>query len=288
VIIYGSDLSTASALAGPPPIPTKFPDSATQVFFGGVPAPLFYISPTQINAQVPFELPESSTVDLVILTEHGTSDPLRVTLLTQDPGITSVVRQGTPVGSSNPILPGDAITIFASGLGAVTPPVLSGRPGTENPMAIAAIWPIAKVGGESARVDFVGLAPGLVGVYQVDVTVPTTLSGPTTSVELGAGVIPGVVGPPGPVGPQGATGAAGPVGPIGPPGPQGPTGAAGPQGATGAAGPVGPQGPVGPTGPVGSEGPAGATGPQGVIWRGAWNSATPYTQGDGVQYNGAS
>ena len=294
VTIYGKDLATVTATAGPPPIPTKLPGTVTEVLFGGLAAPLFYVSPTQINAQVPFELPDSTTVDLVIRGENGVSDPLRVTLVAQDPGIFSLFRQGAPVGSSNPILPGDAITIFATGLGVVAPPVLSGQPGTANPTAVAAIWPTASVGGQPAKVEHAGLSPGMVGVYQVEVTIPATLSGPTTTAELGIGVLPGVVGPPGPVGPQGPTGTTGSPGPTGPQGLSGATGPAGPQGlqgATGATGPVGPQGPVGLTGPLGPTGPTGATGatgPQGVVWRGAWSSATFYAQNDGVQYNGTS
>ncbi|HIN63814.1 MAG TPA: hypothetical protein EYM95_04180 [Candidatus Obscuribacterales bacterium] len=95
-------------------------------------------------------------------------------------------------------------------------------------------------------------------------------------------------------GDTGATGAIGPEGPEGPEGPQGPAGATGATGAAGATGPEGPQGPAGPTGATGATGAQGAQGaqgnpgPEGLVWRGAWNSATSYVVDDAVSHNGSS
>ena len=124
------------------------------MLFGGVAAPLFYVAPTQINVQVPFEIPDVSSVDLVVQNEHGASTPMKVTLLTQDPGVFSVIRQGSPVDASNPILPGDTITILATGLGSVLPPLPSGQAGPSNPAAVVAITPLVRVGGLAVNVNF--------------------------------------------------------------------------------------------------------------------------------------
>src|SRR6202021_3286609 len=123
VSIYGSNFSTNVAFANTLPLPTKLAGVATQVWFNNVAAPLLYVSPTQINAQVPFELPEASSVDLVVQTEQGQSPPMPVMLLTQDPGIFSVYRQSAKVDASNLIGPGDSIVILAPGLGWGIPPV---------------------------------------------------------------------------------------------------------------------------------------------------------------------
>lgn len=180
--------------------------------------------------------------------ESGASAPLKVTLLTQDPGIFIVWRQGLPVSVSNPILPGDAIIIWATGLGPVSPPVPSGQPGPSAPLAVLAITPLVKVGGELATVEFAGLAPGLVGVYQINATVPADLPAPTEDIAL---IVPPVTGP---AGPQGLTGPAGPIGP---------------------AGPSGPAGPVGPTGPP-------------VTFLGSWSIGRTYSVGDSVSSGGSS
>jgi Collagen triple helix repeat (20 copies) len=82
----------------------------------------------------------------------------------------------------------------------------------------------------------------------------------------------------------------GPSGIQGIQGIQGVPGVAGLQGATGLAGPIGPQGLPGAQGPTGPAGATGAPGPQGppVSFQGAWSSATAYSSGDAVFYNGSS
>lgn len=97
----------------------------TQVWFSGVAGPLLYVSPTQINVQVPFEIPDVSSVDMVVQNGGAFSAPLKVTLLAQDPGVYVVLKSGKPVGPSNPVFAGDWITIWATGLGPVFPPVSS-------------------------------------------------------------------------------------------------------------------------------------------------------------------
>ena len=206
VSIYGHDFSTTTAVANSFPLSTQLSGTGTQVLFGGIAAPVFYVSPTQINAQVPFELPDGSSVDLVVRNGFGTSASLEVALLTQDPGIFIVWRLGSelPISPSNPILPGDTIIIWATGLGSVTPPVPSGEPGPTNPLTVLDITPLVKVGGGVAHVEYAGLAPGLVGVYQINATVPADLFTPTADVAL---IVPGVVGPSGSAGAAGAAGA---------------------------------------------------------------------------------
>jgi uncharacterized protein (TIGR03437 family) len=264
VSIFGRHLSNITESANTIPIPTRLPGSETEVLFGGIASPLLFVSPDQINVQVPFELPDVSLVDLVVKTESGTSAPLEVTLLAQDPGIFSVSRMGSKVDASNPIRPGDTISISATGLGLVMPFVASGQPGPTDPLAVAAITPIVKVGGQPMPVTFAQLSPGSVGIYQVDASVSVDLPKSTTEVTLEPGVLPGVTGPPGPAGPAGPTG---------------------PAGGTGRAGPAGATGPAGPVGPVGS---GGVPGRPGLMWRGTWNRRVTYAQNDAVQFNGTS
>ena len=100
--------------------------------------------------------------------------------------------------------------------------------------------------GVLVPITFAGLAPGLVGVYQVNITAPRDLPQPTSNIVLEAGEL-GTPGPPGPAGtqgPRGEKGDAGPIGPQGAPGPQGPAGLQGPPG-FGFSGPQGPPGPQG-------------------------------------------
>jgi len=120
IAIYGSSLSVTTLQANGFPLPTQL--GGTQVLFGTIPAPLLYVSPGQINAQVPFELPDVSAIDLVVQNGTAASTGLQVTLLAQDPGIFVAVKSsGSQITASNPVMPGDSLTIYATGLGAVLP-----------------------------------------------------------------------------------------------------------------------------------------------------------------------
>ena len=278
VSIIGSNLAIGSASSTGFPLPIQL--TGTQVLFGGIPAPLLSVSPTQIEAQVPFEIPDVSSVDMVVNTTGGNAT-LQVILLAQDPAIFDVLNHGALVSASNPVNAGDIITIYASGLGAVYPTLASGQPGPDSPLSIAAIPPIIRVGGQAANVDFAGIAPGEVS-YQINATVPLELAAPTIVVTVESGVIPAVVGPPGPSGPPGAQGPVGLAGVIGP------AGAPGPTGANGAPGPAGTTGATGAPGAPGLPGAVGATGAVGLSARGAWNVGVAYAVNDGIAYNGSS
>ena len=68
--------------------------------------------------------------------------------------------------------PGEFVTIFCTGLGAVNDPPGTGKPASSNPLSKTAITPEVTIGGVAATVTFSGLAPGFVGEYQVDVQIP--------------------------------------------------------------------------------------------------------------------
>ena len=76
------------------------------------------------------------------------------------------------VDKSNPAPPGSIIQIYCTGLGAVTnqPPTGSQSPG--SPLAETTTTPAVSIGGVQATVLFSGLAPGYVGLYQVNALVP--------------------------------------------------------------------------------------------------------------------
>jgi IPT/TIG domain len=89
VTIFGTNLSTSTQTI---PIgshnPTQIPGSQTRVFFGNIPAPLLYVSPTLVNVQVPYDLPQAlCTVDVTVRNELGTSAPVMIGLALQDPGV---------------------------------------------------------------------------------------------------------------------------------------------------------------------------------------------------------
>ncbi len=92
VIVVGDGLSesTAAAAADADPLPSTLAN--TQVYFDGIRAPLFSVSPTQITAQIPFEVRDRTSVSAYVRTllSNGTvrvSTPVAVTIVPENPGI---------------------------------------------------------------------------------------------------------------------------------------------------------------------------------------------------------
>jgi uncharacterized protein (TIGR03437 family) len=150
---------------------------AGTVSFNNIPAPLFYVSPSQINAQVPYGLdPGTVTVQVSALTQT-------MTMGATAPGIFTTNQTGSGPGAilraddyqtatpSTPAHPGGFIAIYCTGLGQLTSPVAAGTP-APNPSPQTVVLPQVLVGNTPATVTFSGLAPGFVGLYQVNAQLP--------------------------------------------------------------------------------------------------------------------
>jgi uncharacterized protein (TIGR03437 family) len=161
----------------------------------GTPVPLVFVSPGQINFQVPWQLLSLTTASLTIIANGGTSPTITVNLSPAAPGnftfsTTNSATQGAiqiansstfvaPVGAiageiSRPATTGDVLTIFCSGLGAVTNTPASGAAaGSGATLSSVQGTVTVTIGGKSAPVLFAGLTPSFVGLYQVNVQFPT-------------------------------------------------------------------------------------------------------------------
>jgi len=185
VTIFGSNFSTGSASTSLPPLPIEL--AGTSVTFNGVAAPLFFVSPGQINAQAPFNMavgPIQIQVNRGVIISPVTTSTSAVF----SPGIfimNQQISQGaivhsadfSLVTSSAPARVGESISIFATGLGPVNIPVASGAaaPGAP-PYAETVTFPVVIIGEFAASITYSGLAPGFVGLYQVNATIPPGLS----------------------------------------------------------------------------------------------------------------
>ena len=196
VAIFGADLASDTQVATVVPLPTTLGD--TRVTFNDIPAPPFFVSGGQINAQVPFELMAgtgSVTVQVTRGTESSEAQPIAIAAVS--PGIFTLNQQGIgpgailhagdfqPVNDSAPAQPGEFILIFCTGLGSVQPEVPSGDVApTVEPLARTVTLPMVNIAGIAADVTFSGLAPGFVGLYQVNVQVPAGVPSGTQEVEI--------------------------------------------------------------------------------------------------------
>src|SRR5205814_1899043 len=130
--------------------------------------------PGQVNVQIPWEFAGQSSVQMkVTLYTYLWSAVYTVPLSKYSPGSFGILDQGSAiVNSGNPAKRGQVIQIFANGLGPVDNQPPSGEPASSSALSPCQSNPTVTVGGAAASVGFCGLAPGFVGLYQLNVTVP--------------------------------------------------------------------------------------------------------------------
>jgi uncharacterized protein (TIGR03437 family) len=103
-------------------------------------------------------------------------------VLNQDSG-----RNGDPkvLVGVNPAACGSVIQIFATGAGETTPALAAGEaaPAGGNPLVLTKVQPTVTIGGKNAKVQFSGMAPGFVGLWQINAEVPQDMT-PGMAVPL--------------------------------------------------------------------------------------------------------
>jgi uncharacterized protein (TIGR03437 family) len=182
ISVFGANLNPTNIATTEIPLPTAIGESCLTV--NGSAIPMLFASPAQINAQMPLHL--EGRVTMTLYTPGGTSDDYFMNIQPVAPGIfqsgTAGPLTGIPavvkasnqelVTPSNPIHSGDVIVIYATGLGGTSPEVEAGLPGPWTPPALAVVAPDVQLGGMPLAVSYAGLAPGEVGVYQINAQVP--------------------------------------------------------------------------------------------------------------------
>jgi len=214
ISIFGSNLAPQTDVDTAIPLPPTM-DGVT-VTVNNIPAPLWFISSGQINAQIPWEAlaaapptTNTATAQVVVATKTGgASAPVSVTIAPAAPavftfsgggsgqaiaynyadasfasatpiaGYPTVPYRAAKIGDPNPLI------IYATGLGAVTPAVSSGSPPPTGIIAYAVTQPTVLIGGVPATVQFAGLSSSP-GVYQLNVTLPSnTPTGATVTLQI--------------------------------------------------------------------------------------------------------
>jgi uncharacterized protein (TIGR03437 family) len=182
VKIEGVDLSPVNLASRERPLPTALGESCITV--NGLPIPLIFVSGTEINAQLPFEVLGATT--LILRTPGGVSDNFNLTVNSTAPSIFRTMlagldgqiativngRNGLLVTGSNPIKRNDSITIYLTGLGKTNPAIEAGLTAPSDPLAKALVEPTVTLGGTELPLTYSGATPGEVGVYQINALIP--------------------------------------------------------------------------------------------------------------------
>lgn len=172
ISIYGNGLATDTKSYSTTPLPQTL--LTTNAFMAGRLLPLYYVSPGQINAQVPFDINVNTSMQIYIQKGTTASQPISVDVAPAQPAIFAI--QGSPATAGN------VIQIYASGLGVVNPPIAAGAvPGSTLSTTVNQVQ--VTIANTDAPVLFAGLAPGFVGLYQVNVMVPSGVT-PGNSIPL--------------------------------------------------------------------------------------------------------
>ena len=184
VAAFGTNLAVRADIARTLPLPLEL--AGTSVTVNGLPAPLFFVSPTQINFAVPpgAELGESGTATIIVTSPLGTYALGSATLANSWPAI--FTADATGKGDASAIATPDGITYQQAPFDVV----MNGRPnilvlygtGIRNAKAAnpsdgdgVAEAVTATIGGQPARVLYAGAQGQFIGLDQMNLELPQTL-----------------------------------------------------------------------------------------------------------------
>jgi len=189
ISLFGANMAPPGTAVGASTKPLERSLANTRVRIGTVDAPLYFVSPGQINAQLPFEAAPGDPVVVVLNVGGKLSTPQIYQVSAAQPGI--FLQSGTTgavldehsvaVTQQNPAHIGKVIQIFSAGLGLTDQSVATGAASpsfstVQNPVTVT-------IGGIPVVPDYQGLAPGFVGLYQVNAKIPPGVT-PGNAVPL--------------------------------------------------------------------------------------------------------
>ncbi|HXK06227.1 MAG TPA: hypothetical protein VMS37_27770, partial [Verrucomicrobiae bacterium] len=103
---------------------------------------------------------------------------------TAQTSVKAVNPDGTLNSSSNPVAAGSIVALYAGGLGPVTPSFTAGQVAPSTPLYTTTAPTFVSFAGQTGDVLFSGLAPGTIGVYQVNARIPSTVPSGSQAVLL--------------------------------------------------------------------------------------------------------
>jgi uncharacterized protein (TIGR03437 family) len=201
IAIYGTFLSdvTDQTTTARLPLAMDYVNVSFDVPSAGISAPahIVFVSPGQINVQVPWELQGQTSAQVKVTIDQSVGKVVTVPIANYSPeffqypygsgAIAAVDLSGQVITSSNPAKRGAAVSLYANGLGPVNNQPASGDTASLTSFSRTTTTPVITIGGQPADVSFSGLTPGLPGLYQLNVTIPANVTAGTQPVVLTIG-----------------------------------------------------------------------------------------------------
>lgn len=181
--IFGSDLAVSRQDATSIPLPTTL--AGASVTIGGKTAPLVFVSATQINAQVPYDVPVGAEATVVVNVNGKASPSAKVSVIQAAPGVfqfgekRAVVQNDdfTVNTAGNGAAPNSYVVAYLTGAGEVDNAVQTGVAAGSSPLSRHKGNVTATVNGTMAEIVFAGLTPDYIGLTQVNLRVPNIAAG---------------------------------------------------------------------------------------------------------------
>jgi uncharacterized protein (TIGR03437 family) len=189
ISIYGQSLAPALLVASSNPLPQALGN--VTVTIGNYILPLLFVSPTQINAQIPSELVDGNYTLLVQQT--GQPDVTGQLTVSRDapgvftqantqqlPLVLAIHQDGTLVSFDSPAIHGETISLYGTGFGPYSTTIVDGFFVPATPTISVADSVMLNIGAIVKAPDFAGAAPGMVGMTLVQMKITDDIPSGTT------------------------------------------------------------------------------------------------------------
>lgn len=182
---FSESTQSFNEIAQPIPLPRVLAD--TEVLVNNRPVPLYFVSPGQINFLVPMNTPDSGFADVQVI-RASTGEVIAAGFLplarvspalfaaTDQGQVAALNQDGTPNSPGNPARPGQVISLFGTGQGFVPNAPPDGELATG--LTATAVRPRVLINSgfvDDSFIEYSGLAPSLVGVWQINVRIPESV-----------------------------------------------------------------------------------------------------------------
>lgn len=207
VSVFGANIGPATELPLSIGLDNKVSSrlANTRVLFDGVEAALLYASQGQINAVVPCAVTGKTSTAVQVESNGAWSNAMTLPVLPAAPALFTLSNSGSGRAAAlnydaatktyalnaalSPAAPGSTILLFGTGFGATDKACVDGGINTASALGKVTLPVAVTIGGQNAKVDYAGDAPGLVrGVTQLNVVVPADApSGSSVTVTVKVG-----------------------------------------------------------------------------------------------------
>jgi len=171
VSVFGTNLAASGTKEQSSTLPLPLTMGGVSATVNGVAAPLLYVSPSQLNIQIPYETTTGTA--LLAVSNNGLVATNSFSVSPSAPGLFTQNQQGTgPITATSSGGRGQQFALYVTGAGEVSSPIATGAVPTGTQVPVPLLPVSVTVGGVAAVLDYVGLPSWSVGTLQVNFTVP--------------------------------------------------------------------------------------------------------------------